>query len=490
MMMKRVVTWITLSLVLWFDLMGKGCCRDNGNERIDNMRAGNPNIVVVPKQLRLDTAANAAASDGTDVVNCSLWKKEAVLVASDAAENGNSFGASISINQAGDLLAVGDNAANVLDSDSNEGKVYLFQFAGSNWTEMESNFTSSDSTSTGLFGDWVRLNGAGDVIAIGAPFADVLEPFDQLGKIHVLRLTGSTWKEEGILTKNNSKSDGGYFGGSFAMNAAGNVIVVANQFGDAFKSGDSLGTAIVFRYLDSKWKTEAILKVEQPDTGDMFTDDVAVNGDGDLIAVGALSPGDQGDSMEGKIYLFRYHNFQWKQEAIIKPREAETDGGSSIWKIGMNSAGDVLVVGNDRADALDNDDKKGKLLIFRYLDSKWIEEKSLIASDADKSGSSFGFPAINSMGDVIAVADPDAMVMGEDGGKGKVYVFRYRDFDWKEEAILTVGSIGSTKSYSFGHRVDINGDGDVIIVSDDSADVFENYDRKGKVYIFRNTCSV
>ena len=68
----------------------------------------------------------------------------------------------VSLNDAGDVLALGISC-----DDNNIGAVWLYAFDGTNWTLQGSKITGVGEIGPGFFGNMVSLNGAGNLLAVG-----------------------------------------------------------------------------------------------------------------------------------------------------------------------------------------------------------------------------------------------------------------------------------------------------------------------------------
>ena len=97
------------------------------------------------------------------------------------ASNGASsdyFGWSVSLNREGDRLAVGaryeDGATNAI---SNQGAVYIFDYDGSSWNEIQI-LRASDAASGDDFGEWVVLTASGDQLAVSTQDAEAVYTYD------------------------------------------------------------------------------------------------------------------------------------------------------------------------------------------------------------------------------------------------------------------------------------------------------------------------
>ena len=90
------------------------------------------------------------------------------------------------------------------------------------------------------------------------------------------------------------------------------------------------GAVYLFRYQNSYWEQQAYIKASNTDASDRFGHAVSLSDDGDTLAVGAVyedsaATGINGDEANntrngsGAVYLFRYQNTSWEQQAYIKP---------------------------------------------------------------------------------------------------------------------------------------------------------------------------
>ena len=70
----------------------------------------------------------------------------------------------VSLNDAGTILALG-----IQDDNANIGAAYMYAFDGTNWTLQGSKITGLGEIGPGQFGYSVSLNGAGNLLAVGCP---------------------------------------------------------------------------------------------------------------------------------------------------------------------------------------------------------------------------------------------------------------------------------------------------------------------------------
>ena len=106
----------------------------------------------------------------------------------DGGETDNYFGFSTSINNSGNILAVGAPFSN-----DNTGKVKVFSWDGNNWTQMGQDLLPDELLS--VFGRTLSLNGNGDILSVGAA------PFntnnDTSGYVRIYQFNGTNWVQYG-----------------------------------------------------------------------------------------------------------------------------------------------------------------------------------------------------------------------------------------------------------------------------------------------------
>ncbi len=201
-----------------------------------------------------------------------VWTQQAYVKASNTNAN-DRFGSSVSLSSDGNTLAVGaffeDSAATGIDGSqadgiNNAGAAYVFNRAGSTWTQQA--YVKASNTGAGdQFGYAVSLSSDGNTLAVGA------------------------WIEASAATG---------IDGDQADNTLGNA-----------------GAAYVFSRTGTAWTQQAYVKASNTAAGESFGFAVSISGDGNTLAVGASSEdsvatgigGNQADntvSNSGAVYLY------------------------------------------------------------------------------------------------------------------------------------------------------------------------------------------
>ena len=298
------------------------------------------------------------------------------------------FGVSVSLNAAGDRLAVGANGDG---ADTGRGAVLLFSFTDTNFSGGIWQATLCNTCSGGKnitvplnnwyrFGDAVALNGAGDRLAVGARGDDGQDK----GSVRLYSFTDTLFSggvQVGIIGNGHTGSkdinvtdieSGDSFGWLIALNAAGDRLAAGAPNDDGFNNVASNSGAIrLFSFSDGNFSGGTLQATlgkgysggKNIDISDLKAGSglaqVALNATGDRMAVGI--PSDAGFSNSaansGAVRLFSFtdNNFTGgTQQAIlgkgytggnnldIAGLEADDRFGSSV---ALNGAGDRLAVG-------------------------------------------------------------------------------------------------------------------------------------------------
>jgi hypothetical protein len=175
---------------------------------------------------------------------------------------------------------------------------------------------------------------------------------------------------------------------------------------------------------------------------------------------------DDNADFSGSAYIFRFDGNVWIQEQKLLASD-----GSPQDEFGSSVSidGNACIVG-----ALGDDDMgtdSGAVYVFRYSEPNWLQEAKLTASDG-RSWDAFG-ASVSTSDNVCVIGAP-----GYDDN-GRAYIFRFNGSQWLQEA--KINSPTSTAGDEFGCSVSISSD--VCIIGDpNDASTAAN---SGAAYIFR-----
>lgn len=210
----------------------------------------------------------------------------------DGEANDDLFGASVSLNSDGTIVAVG--AHNPFDF---RGYVKVFENVSGNWVQIGNTLTSV--TNEEAFGWSVDINANGNVIAIGAPLADENGTFS--GKVQVFENISGNWTQIGDDI--NGEAVNNALGYSVSLNASGTVIATgATGASSSDGSTEQSGLVRLFQNVSGSW-VQLKNGIHGEASFDQSGHSVSINNDGTKIAVGA--PGNDGNGMNsGQVRVY------------------------------------------------------------------------------------------------------------------------------------------------------------------------------------------
>lgn len=284
-------------------------------------------------------AAVALNSDGTNLIVGVPWD--------DAASAG------VGANPVADCLGAMTNCA------SRSGAVYAFAHDGTDWSQPPIYIKASNPAQFDEFGGALALSGDGTTLAVGA----VLQSNGayQGGAVYLFNFDGSMWTQLEMLKASNAAQDD-RFGSAVAISSDGNTLVVGADSEDSGSQngGDNsalnAGAVYVYTRTAGVWGgNEEYLKASTVGAGDRFGAVVALSSDGSTLAVGAPNEassatgiaGDQVDDSAGNsgaVYVYRRAGGAWMQQNYVKaPNTGANDNFGAA--LALNLDGDTLAVG-------------------------------------------------------------------------------------------------------------------------------------------------
>ena len=105
------------------------------------------------------------------------------------------------------------------------------------------------------------------------------------GKAYIFTRSGGLWTQQATLVANDGATND-FFGGSVALNAAGDTALIGAKFKDESGTTNN-GAAYIFTQVDGTWVQQAkLLAADQADS-DVFGFSVALSSDGNVALIGA-----------------------------------------------------------------------------------------------------------------------------------------------------------------------------------------------------------
>jgi hypothetical protein len=224
------------------------------------------------------------------------------------------------------------------------------------------------------------------------------------------------------------------------------------------------GAVWVYRYKDKVWRQDGNKLVGSGTIGNVeFGESVALSADGNTAIVGG--PGD--DNSKGAIWIFRYLNGVWSQEGdkLVGPcAKGDARQGRSV---SISADGNIVIFGGPS-----DDSDKGAAWIFRYSNGIWQQDGSkLVGLGATESGQGMS---------VSLSADGSTAIVGGPFDDGNVvWIYRYLKGEWLQEGSKLVGMGANGKAWQ-GISVSLSADGNTAIVGGPRDQIF-----RGAVWVYR-----
>jgi hypothetical protein len=205
--------------------------------------------------------------------NTSAWDQRGSDI--DGTSANDNSGVSVSLSSDGTILAVGRYM-------QQSSRVRVFQWTGSSWTQVGSDFDSSAVDA----GYTVSISFNGTRVAVGN---------EGSGSAGVFEWSGSSWDLMGSRLTGNS-----YWGRTVSLSSDGTILGV----GELGLSNNQKGSVSVFYWSGTSWE-QLGTTVEGVTDGEKFGDfGVAVSGDGRTMVGGAYLHRPAGTTYDGEVRAF------------------------------------------------------------------------------------------------------------------------------------------------------------------------------------------
>jgi len=316
--------------------------------------SGNFAIVGAPSEYENDIKCGAAYIYH---FNGTSWVRHTKLIASDPAGYAY-FGNSVYIS--GNHAIVGAVGADNYGYQS--GVAYIFHYNGAQWNEKIKIFPSDPSESD-RFGASVCISG--DFAIIGAENDGETDS----GAAYIFQNNGTTWNQQAKLTSFEAVENEA-FGKSVSI-SGNNAIIGAPGNSE---NGYNAGAIYFFHYDGADWNEQDKLLSSENSSNLWFGSNTSISGN---YAFASASGDNTNGDNSGAVYTYFFNGISWSEQDKLYASDANAyDGfGSSV-----NISDDYASVG---AVGTDNDSttSSGSSYIFERIDSDWIEQNKIVASD-------------------------------------------------------------------------------------------------------------
>jgi len=335
------------------------------------------------------------------------------------------------------------------------------------------------------------------------------------GAVYVFIRSGDSWAQQAYIKASNPGSSD-RFGSSVALSADGNTLAVSAVWEAGSATGingnqndDSIpqaGAAYIFTRTGNTWSQQAYIKASNTGKagvgeddfgdGDQFGYALALSGDGNTLAVGAISEDSRASGINnlafqnddsavssGAVYVFTRTGTTWSQQAYVKG--SNTEGGDLFgFNVGLSADGNTMAVAGYDEDGSSRqingipDNRRGgsgAIYVFVRNGGNWTQQAYLKGSRSEVVDSLGYSLAISEDGNTIAggAADETCYTPGinppgctndrmPNNSVGATYIFVRNGGAWSEQAFIKASNPGLTDW--FGVRLALSGDGNTLAV--------------------------
>lgn len=357
----------------------------------------------------------------------------------DGLNVGENSATDISLNSDGTILVVGAPYNDVTATNSGAVRVYERTLTG----YVQRGADVNGTTQGDLLGSSVSINGAGNVIAMGAPAflnPNYLSPQGLAGYTRIMEWNGTSWIQRGNDIIGEAANDTA--GTAIDLSEDGSTIIIgASSNSDG---GNEAGHCRIYDWDGTAWNQRGN-DIDGAAPRNASGSAVAINNSGNIIMVSAIGD-DTLASNSGNCRIFEWNGTNWIQ------RGSNVTGGNNAPDrfgaiVSMNASGDVISIG-----AFGNI-VTGYTNIYEWNGSDYVQKGSTIDGDMGSDFSGSG-ATLNDNGDVIALG-----AYGNNNGYARVYSFVNND--WSQ-----IGSdiIGEAASDQFGRSIGLDATGNIVAV--------------------------
>jgi len=294
------------------------------------------------------------------------------------------------------------------------------------------------------------------------------------GRIYVYKINGDGDDYDLQQTITPFSSINARSGNSISMDGDGSTLVIGKYY-----DNNNTGKVYIYTRSNTTWSNVADFVASNAGSGDEFGSNVAINKDGNTIAVTAPNE-DSNASNSGALYVFTGSGNSWSQQSgVLKsntPTQNDMLGGyydEFDQQLDISNDGNTIVVGEQ------NDHQGqgvGKAVIFVRSGTSWSHQATLGASDQATGTTSDRFAnhvAISGDGNTVAGGAPH-----HNNREGATYVFTRSGTSWSQQANIE----GENDDDYFGSCMSFNEDGNALLIG------ALNYNSsRGRVYLYERS---
>lgn len=268
---------------------------------------------------------------------------------------GSQFGQVVDISSDGEVIAVAAPR-----EDFSTGRVHIYRLSAGLW--IPKGAALNGATPGDEYGTSISLSGDGNRLVVGAPLNS--GPGFIRGTVTAYEYNGVSWSTLGGSIFGEANYD--FWGVSVAMSEDGSTLAAASTQNDG--GGENAGHVRVFFYNGSNWVQRG-LEINGTNPNDETGGSLSLNADGTVVAIGAPNRDTPFLENSGQVRVFAYITALWAQ--LGNELNGEVAGEFFGSSVALNGAGEVLAVGAPFAP--DSGTGNGLVRAYALLANEWVQ---------------------------------------------------------------------------------------------------------------------
>lgn len=318
--------------------------------------------------------------------------------------DGKSIGTSVSINSIGNIIAIGCPTSDGPEGGgSNYGKTIVYEWNGTIWVKKGQSILGK------FFGERsgtsVSINSNGSIIATGSPYTN------NVGCVRIYEWSGTDWIQKGSDINGNYQA--GFFGSPVSINSIGDTILVGAPYSDA--NGVNSGMVGIYYWDGNNWIQKGS-NIIGKSAGDRCGYSVSINSNGNIIAIGCVR---ENPTARGYAMTYEWNGVNWVQlgSDFLSPTSSGLKDSFGV-AVSINSSGNIVSIGCGLVEQYSYPNTRYPSFVETYSFNgiSWIKRGTKISSSStiDNFGNAV---SINSTGDIVSIGAPYYF------GKTEIYQF-------------------------------------------------------------------
>ena len=335
----------------------------------------------------------------------------------DGEASGDLFGGSVSLNSDGTIVAIGGR--NNDGNGDNSGHIRIYQYSNSAWNQLGGDIDGENGGDTSGYS--VALNGNGTIVAIGAISNN--GNGDNSGHARIYQYNGSANTWEKIGNDIDGEAEGDMLGYSVSLNSDGTIVAIGSRNND--DGGNGSGHVRIYQYSNSAWNQLGD-DIDGEADADNSGFSVSLDSSGTIVAIGAILNDDNGES-SGHVRIYQYNGSANTWEKIGEDIDGEDAGDLSGYSVSLNGNGTIVAIGAMQNDG--NGGNSGHTRIYSYNGTIWSKIGEDIDGEAINDRSGFSV-SLNNDGTIVAIGSQLNDGNGESSGHARIY--HYNGNTWSQ----------------------------------------------------------